>query len=94
MGNSEIVHYNLVIRGKVQGVGFRYNAKKVADNLKVSGWIRNADDGSVVIEAEGNPENLEMFLKWCEAGPAPALVDQLEKNEGPIRDFEGFEVIF
>ena len=48
--------------GRVQGVGFRYRAYYAARENNVTGWVKNEYDGSVVMEAEGSPENIENML--------------------------------
>lgn len=71
-------HVKIKIRGKVQGVLFRLSAKQKADELKIFGFAKNLDDGSVYIEAEGEKENLEKFLKWCHQGPILAKVEKVD----------------
>lgn len=60
--------------GRVQGVGFRYYTEKKANELHLKGFVENKADGSVYIEAEGQEENLEMFIAWCMKGPQWARV--------------------
>ncbi len=54
------------VTGRVQGVWFRDNTKKIADSLGIAGWVRNEENGSVLIAAEGEKKNLQKFLSWCE----------------------------
>ncbi len=54
-------HY--VFFGYVQGVGFRYNAMYLAKNLKLTGWVRNERDGSVTLEAQGEPQALDELIR-------------------------------
>ncbi len=68
----------LNIYGRVQGVGFRYAAQKKAAKFGVACAPRNEPDGSVSIEAEGAPEALERFIKWCHRGPWSAKVARVE----------------
>jgi acylphosphatase len=65
------------IRGRVQGVGFRYSACREADRLGLTGWARNTPDRSVEIWAEGPPESLAIFRQWLQQGPPRARVDEL-----------------
>lgn len=60
------------VTGRVQGVGFRYMAKLVADEIGVAGIVRNEDDGSVYIEAVGSPEKIDSFIKAIERSPSPS----------------------
>lgn len=64
----------MTVRGKVQGVGYREGCRRCAQELGLSGWVRNLPDGTVEVEAEGRPHNLTAFLIWCERGPLPARV--------------------
>lgn len=72
---------NLIITGFVQGVFFRAETKKKADELGVTGWVRNNADGSVEIHAEGPEDQLEKLKLWCERGPDRARVDHVEVRE-------------
>lgn len=71
-------HLNIKIFGRVQGMFFRANAKKKAEELQITGFARNEPDGTVYIEAEGEEENLEKFLVWCYKGPPFAMVGKVE----------------
>jgi acylphosphatase len=80
------------IRGRVQGVFFRAEARARAESLGVAGWIRNADDGSVEAVLEGADEQIESLLEWCRRGPAGALVEEVEAvREEPAGEI-GFQV--
>ncbi len=68
----------LVIRGRVQGVNFRYYAGEEARRLGVTGWIRNREDGDVEAIAEGEPTAVERFVGWCRMGPPGARVHAVE----------------
>ncbi|MBN1824507.1 MAG: acylphosphatase [Endomicrobiales bacterium] len=57
--NSRI---NTVIHGRVQGIGYRWFVQRTARMLSLTGWVKNLDDGSVEIEAEGTKETLDGFL--------------------------------
>ena len=64
----------MIVRGKVQGVGYREGCRQCAQDLRLSGWVRNLADGTVEVEAEGSPQDLATLLLWCERGPLPANV--------------------
>ena len=68
------------IYGDVQGVNFREEAKQEADDLDLGGIVVNEPDGTVYIEAEGEDEDLEQFLKWCSIGPEIAKVMKVESE--------------
>jgi acylphosphatase len=82
----------LKVYGKVQGVGFRFYTQKTAQELNITGHVRNRPDGSVYIEAAGESENVEMFINWCKDGPAWAHVSKLEKQEIPVFDADDFRI--
>ncbi|MCB0386598.1 MAG: acylphosphatase [Bdellovibrionales bacterium] len=71
---------HLTIHGKVQGVFYRTSAKDKAEDLLLTGWIRNIQNNTVEAELEGDRENLEKFLNWCYAGPDLAEVTKVESN--------------
>lgn len=62
----------ITVSGRVQGVGFRYTTKLVADRLGVKGYVKNLDNGSVYIEAIAAPEIMDNFLKQIKASPSPS----------------------
>lgn len=79
------------VYGKVQGVFFRASAKKEADRLSLTGWIRNCGNGDVEGFACGEPEAISSFMNWLAEGPRMAKVDKLtaiESHYQPFRDFE------
>jgi len=80
------------VYGRVQGVGFRFYTQKKANELEITGYVKNRPDGSVYIEAEGEENNLELFIRWCEDGPSWAHVSKLEKQYVPLFDEEGFRI--
>lgn len=80
------------IYGRVQGVGFRFTTKHLADQLGVSGIVRNESDGSVYAEAVGSTEQLEEFIAGLAKGPSPnAIVDKvIIEYDDSIPDYKGF----
>ena len=82
-----------VIHGHVQGVSFRYYARQRARALGLVGWVRNRDDGTVEVLAEGEEENLRRFLSWLHAGPSLAHVMRVETTWAQVKgDHISFEV--
>lgn len=73
---TEILH--VVIRGRVQGVGFRYATCDMARELRLRGWVRNLPGGEVEAEFHGPRETLETALAWCRQGPRVAHVTQVD----------------
>ncbi|MBN2486585.1 MAG: acylphosphatase [Bacteroidales bacterium] len=90
----EKVHKNITVFGDVQGVGFRFNTKKIAILLNISGYVKNLPDGNVYIEAEALPENMEEFIRWCHHGPSVSNVKSLKVSNGNILGYENFEIRF
>lgn len=84
---------NLIVKGKVQGVFFRAEAKENADRLGVKGWIKNREDGNVEVMAKGSEEALNAFIAWCRTGSKKAAVTDVIVTPLRIEDFESFEII-
>lgn len=72
-----------IVRGAVQGVGYRYFALRQASALGLAGWVRNLADGSVEVAAEGPAAAVEAFLDLLRQGPPGARVTGLEETRGP-----------
>jgi acylphosphatase len=85
-------HLNVRVSGKVQGVFFRASAKEQADQLGVKGFVRNEPNGNVYLEAEGDENQLKLFLEWCARGPKRAQVTQVTSEESALMTIERFEV--
>ena len=84
---------HLRIKGRVQGVFFRYETQSVAQRLGLVGWVRNRLDGSVEVVAEGEKEKLDELIKWCHQGPPLARVDSVEVRwEEPTGEFKNFSI--
>jgi acylphosphatase len=83
----------LSIRGRVQGVGFRYALRDEARRRGIAGWVRNRTDGSVEALLQGAPERVAEVIAWARRGPAGARVDEVsvEPVDGePLH--EGFDL--
>ena len=82
---------HILVKGKVQGVFFRKNTKQIADDLNIAGWVKNTDDGHVVIFAQAFEDELMKFINWCKQGPPKADVENVEvrdaKPDGSIKHF-------
>jgi len=86
-------HLNIMITGKVQGVGFRETTKMIANQMMVTGFVRNEKDGSVYIEVEGDEIFLEEFVNWCHEGPDRSRVENVVVNEAEVKNYRNFEVL-
>ena len=89
---SPLIHINIRISGRVQGVGFRYNAREAASHYGISGFIRNQPNGNVYIEAEGARAAVDEFIAWCRQGPPRSRVDAVDITEGDVQGFGEFLV--
>ena len=86
---------HILVKGNVQGVFFRVNTKQKADQLGIFGWVRNLDSGRVEIMAEGEKENLEELIEWCEQGSPAAEVEKVEANWQDYKGgFQDFEIVY
>lgn len=84
---------HVVIKGRVQGVYFRASAQDVADEIGVTGWVKNTEEGNVEIMATGSKEQLEKLVEWCRVGPRRAVVTDVSVTETEETPFKGFNVI-
>ena len=78
MNNIRLNAVLIKVSGQVQGVFFRATTQTTAKNLRLSGWVRNRNDGSVEIRAEGNRHQLEKLIEWCQDGPPYASVSEVK----------------
>lgn len=85
-------HFNIRVSGLVQGVWFRKSAKEEAIALGLNGFVRNEKDGSVYIEAEGEANQLDALVAWCQKGPAKASVEHVTVEEGKVLEFQSFHI--
>jgi acylphosphatase len=84
---------HVVIRGWVQGVGFRASCARQAIGLGLTGWVRNQWDGSVEALFEGPAEAVDRMVAWCRRGPAAAEVERVEVSDASAGPSErGFRV--
>ena len=80
------------MRGRVQGVGFRYFVQRKAVELGLDGWTRNLDDGTVEVYAAGPPERLSDLAAALHVGPRMAEVRGVDELEDVVRKTAGFSV--
>lgn len=84
---------HLMIHGRVQGVWFRATTQDMAKKLKVKGWVRNTDEGSVEAHIQGEDSAVEKMLSWCRQGPPGARVDTVDIEEvSPDEEFGSFSI--
>ena len=80
------------VRGRVQGVGFRFFAYRAAEENDLCGWVRNVDDDCVEVFAEGEEEDLEIFHQRLLKGPPFAYVTEVVEEETALKGVKGFRV--
>jgi acylphosphatase len=79
----------------VQGIGFRYTAQNIAENLGIYGWVKNLEDGRVEIVAESEEKNLKEFLDKISKGPLSRYIKDADISwEKSAGEFDSFEVAF
>jgi len=84
---------HIVIKGKVQGVSFRYFTLKQAQEMKITGWVRNKPNGNVEAFAKGDETNLEIFINKLRQGSSFSRVDDVILNwEHKESDYEDFSI--
>ena len=84
----------VMISGDVQGVWFRVSAQDKANELGLTGWVKNLFSNAVEIVAEGDRDNLAVFAGWLTTGPPNATIDKIsvEWKEQPEKEFSSFEI--
>lgn len=93
MSQNSPICLHALISGRVQGVGFRNFVLVTAQDMQLSGWVRNRWDGTVEVSAEGLQNDLEIFLSRLKRGPSSARVTQVKVNWQPAsQTYHGFHV--
>ena len=93
---AAIEQWQILVYGHVQGVYFRASVKKFVqeENLSLRGFVRNHNDGSVEVCAQGRLEEIERLIIYCQHGPRAARVDRLDAHpQNHLDDFTKFEII-
>jgi acylphosphatase len=88
-----MVSRHLLIKGRVQGVFYRDSARKEAEKLDITGWVKNNKDGSVEAIVTGAPADVLAFVQWCKQGPPQAIVKEVIVTELATQNFESFLII-
>lgn len=92
MNQGSEMRLQAVIKGEVQGVGFRWAVQSQAGRLGLTGYAENLPDGSVRVEAEGAPDRLDQLEAFLHQGPRWAEVESLDSHRGPATgEFHRFE---
>lgn len=90
MGDTagEVIRCAAKVAGRVQGVSFRYYTARLAWQLELTGWVRNAADGSVELEVQGEVSAVEALLDWAASGPPHARVERLVRSSRALVEVE------
>ncbi len=70
----------ITIKGRVQGVGYRFFAVNKANELNLAGYAQNKEDGDVFVVAEGEEDDIRIFLDWLKIGPQLSMVNKIITN--------------
>jgi acylphosphatase len=92
MAHNQRLH--ALIEGHVQGVGFRYFVREIADGFPVTGWVRNRHDGKVELVAEGDQADLDKLMGIVKEGPRGSLVTNIRVSwETATGEFDKFGIL-
>ena len=85
---------HVMISGDVQGVFFRISSQDKANELNLTGWVKNIFNNAVEIIAEGQREELSKFTSWLQLGPPNATIEKIsiEWSEQLERQYSSFEI--
>jgi acylphosphatase len=83
----------VIVKGRVQGVFFRYSTREMANKLGVFGWVKNRWDGSVEAVFEGDRNRVEEMIEWSRKGPPGAHVQRVDSEwEDYLGEFDQFSI--
>jgi acylphosphatase len=91
-GDATTVRRRVLVRGRVQGVGYRASCLRRAQEAGVGGWVRNTEHGDVEAVFEGPPLSVQALVEWCREGPSWARVASLEINDEPPQGETAFAI--
>ena len=92
MTSPEPIRRRVLIKGRVQGVGFRWSCRRMAVAAGLAGWCRNLPDGRVEACFEGDPAAVEAAVAWCREGPPSAIVTSVDVTPETPRGERGFDL--
>ena len=84
--------YQIIVKGRVQGVWFRKYTFHKAQDLGLKGFVKNDLDGSVYIEAEGDFKQLDQFIDWLYRGSPLSIISSVDYEKRPIENYDAFEI--
>ena len=87
--------YNITVKGRVQGVGFRYFVQSISISMNLSGWVKNLDNGNVEFEVENDEEFLDLFLQKLKKGNGFSRIEDLDIiSIVPLNQNTKFKIIY
>ncbi len=90
----EILHYNILVKGKVQGVWFRKYTKEKAEELGLKGYVKNEVNNNVYIEVEGSIDILTKFIEWLYEGSPFSKVSEVVYESGELQNYSEFDISY
>ena len=87
-----IIHLNIKVNGKVQGVGYRNFAQRMAKELSIKGFCQTKSDGSLYIEIETTQMRADEYLEWCYRGSVMAKVSKIDVEPASVLRFNNVEI--
>jgi acylphosphatase len=85
------IQKNILVKGFVQGVSYRKQTCRIANNLGVKGWVRNLDNGTVEACLEGEESAVDALISWCAFGPKKGKVDEVQiRNMDYVKGYLDF----
>lgn len=87
------VSKHIIVRGRVQGVGYRYATRHAVAKRNITGNVKNLPDGSVEIYATGNEQDVADLIQWCHNGPVRARVTNVMVTDLPLQSFQSFSIL-
>lgn len=87
-----MIHKNIRVKGRVQGVYFRASTVDMAKSIGLSGFVFNEPSGSVYMEVEGEESQVNEMIEWARKGPPMARVESLDIDDAPVVGFKTFGI--
>ena len=88
-----MIRAHLIIKGRVQGVGYRANVRRLANKFNLRGWTRNLRNGDVEVIVEGTEVEVQKLVVWCHRGPTSSYVSNVKVEKTPATgEFDRFRI--